>query len=99
MWLTWILVTICIQPAIVEELFFRHVALGAAREVMSARNAVLISSLLFAMAHLGTPLSLPTLAMLGMALGALRIFSGGLLLPILFHFFHNLIVVLLEQNL
>lgn len=93
----WILITICIQPAIVEELFFRHVALGAALEVTPPTQAIFISSILFAMAHLGTPLSIPTLTLLGIVLGYLRLLSGGLLLPMLFHFLHNLIVVLLEQ--
>lgn len=94
-----LIVLICVQPAIVEEVFFRHVALGACQEVVSAKSAVLISSILFAMAHLGVPLSIPVLTLLGIALGTLRILSGGLLLPILFHFLHNLFVLLLEPVL
>ncbi|MEZ6123437.1 MAG: CPBP family intramembrane glutamic endopeptidase [Planctomycetaceae bacterium] len=92
----WILLTICLQPGIVEELFFRHIALGAAMEVTPPKQAVFISSLLFAFAHLGNPLSIPTLIMLGVVLGALRLASGSLLLPIVFHFLHNLLVVCLE---
>lgn len=91
--LPWCVLLICVQPAIVEELFFRHVALGAALEVMSKKSAIMISSLLFAMAHLGTPLSMPYLAVLGAVLAWLRLKSGGLWLPIIFHFAHNLIVV------
>ena len=93
------LITICIQPAVMEELFFRHLALGASLEVISAKQAVFLSALLFAMAHLGTPLSIPTLTLLSIVLGMLRLLSGGLILPMLFHFFHNLLVVLLEPFL
>lgn len=92
--LTWYILLICVQPAVVEELFFRHVALGAAFEVMSEKPAIMISSLLFAMAHLGAPLSMPYLAVLGAVLAWLRLKSGRLWLPIIFHFLHNLIVVI-----
>lgn len=91
--LPWCILLICVQPAIVEELFFRQIALGASLEVMSVKSAVMISSLLFAMAHLGNPLSMPYLAVLGAMLAWLRLKSGGLLLPMIFHFAHNLIVV------
>ncbi|MEP3481568.1 MAG: type II CAAX endopeptidase family protein [Fuerstiella sp.] len=92
--LPWYILLICVQPAVVEELFFRHVALGAALEVMSEKPAIMISSLLFAMAHLGSPLSMPYLAVLGVVLAWLRLKSGGLWLPIVFHFLHNLIVAI-----
>lgn len=95
----WFLLTICIQPAVMEEVFFRHIALGASLEVTPGKQAVFLSALLFAMAHLGTPLSIPTLTLLGIVLGMLRLSSGGLILPILFHFFHNLLIVLLEPFL
>ncbi len=95
----WLFFAVCLQPAIVEEFFFRRVALGAALEVIPPTQAILITSMLFAMAHLGAPLSIPVLAMLGAVLGMLRLASGGLLLPIVFHFLHNLCVLLLETVL
>lgn len=91
------LVVICLQPAIVEELFFRRVAMGAVLEMMSPRWAVFITALLFALAHLGQPLSLPILGLIGIALGYLRLASGTLWLPMLFHFLHNLAILLGEQ--
>lgn len=90
------LILVCVQPAIVEELFFRRVAMGAALEMVSPRWAILITSLLFALAHLGQPLSLPVLGLLGIVLGYLRLTSGTLWLPMLFHFVHNLVVLLVE---
>lgn len=93
--LPWCVIVLCVQPAIIEELFFRHLALGTALEVVPPVSAVLISSLLFAMAHLGMPFSMPYLALLGIILGYLRLKSGTLWLPIAFHFFHNLVVLLI----
>lgn len=92
----WTVLVICVQPAVVEEFFFRRLAMGSILEATSPMAAILISSVLFALAHLGSPLSIPTLTMIGMALGYLRLASGGLLLPVLFHFLHNLAVLFLE---
>lgn len=94
--LPWWFLALCIQPAFVEELFFRRLAVDALRPVLSGHGAVAISSLMFALAHVGTPLSMPVLLLLGILLGYARWYSGGLLLPILLHFVHNLVVLLLE---
>ncbi len=83
----------CIQPAIVEEIFFRHLAMKAMLEVVTPTQALLITSLMFALAHLGQPLSLPVLGLIGLVLGYLRLASGSLVLPIIFHFLHNLAVL------
>ncbi len=91
------LILLCVQPAIVEELFFRRVAMGAALEMISPTGAILITALLFALAHLGQPLSLPVLGLIGIALGYLRLASGHLWLPMLFHFLHNLAVMIGES--
>lgn len=88
---------VCVQPAIVEELFFRRVALGAALEMLSPAWSMTITGLLFALAHLGQPLSLPVLGLLGIVLGYLRLTSGTLWLPMLFHFLHNLVVLILGR--
>lgn len=91
----WILI-LAIQPAIVEELFFRYLALGALARIMNLHAAVLVSSALFAMAHIYAPLSLPILFLAGLMLGYLRVGSGGLLLPMIAHFLHNLGVLWIE---
>lgn len=90
-------ILVCLQPAIVEELFFRRVALGAALEMLSPAWSMTITGLLFALAHLGQPLSLPVLGLLGIVLGYLRLTSGTLWLPMLFHFLHNLVVLMLGR--
>lgn len=87
-------IMLCIQPAIVEEFFMRYLFLGALNRYISLHGAVWISSVAFGMMHLGQPLSIPYLIVLGGVLGYLRVASGGLTLPILFHFAHNLVILL-----
>lgn len=84
----------CVQPAIFEELFFRHLTLGSLRGVTGVHGAVLASSVMFGVGHVGVPLSIPMLTLLGVLFGYARVFSGGLALPVVLHFAHNLAVVL-----
>ncbi len=90
-----IILMICVQPAIVEELFFRHLALGLLRKQMGIHGGVLVSSIMFAVAHIGAPLSMPILGMIGMGFGYVRIYSRNLVLPMLLHFLHNFAVIML----
>ncbi len=87
---------ICVQPALVEELFFRHVALGALRREMSLRIAILVTSVMFAVAHLHNPLGMPYLFVAGVAFGYARVY-GGLSLSMLMHFLHNLAVISIDS--
>ena len=86
----------CVQPAIVEELFFRRLTLDTLRGVMPVHQAVLISSLMFGIAHIGVPLSVPMLILVGVPLAYARVASGGIALPMLLHFLHNAIILVLE---
>jgi membrane protease YdiL (CAAX protease family) len=88
------ILVICVQPAILEEFFFRYLALNSLRTSMGTNGAVLVSSVMFGMAHIGNPLGLPYLFVLGIVLGYMRVWTGGLLLPMLVHFLHNLAVIL-----
>jgi len=92
------LLLICVQPAIVEELFFRYLALGTLRRYMGLHKAVLISSVMFGVAHVGTPASMPLLSLVGVGLGYLRVYTNGLALPMIVHFAHNLLVVLIASG-
>ena len=83
------LLAICVQPAVVEEFFFRYLSLGCLKPLTRASTAVIISAVMFGMAHIFAPLSIPLLILVGIVLGYLRLASGGLLLPILVHFGHN----------
>lgn len=89
-----LLLAYCVQPAIFEELFFRHLALGSLRNVTGVHGAVFASSIMFGMCHIGVPMSIPILTVVGVVFGYARVWSGGLALPMLLHFTHNLAVIL-----
>ncbi len=86
-------IAICLQPAVVEELFFRYLAFGALRPVMGGNAVVWVTSVMFALAHLGVPLSLPVLFVLGLLFGYARLASGGVMLPMVLHFLHNAVIL------
>lgn len=94
----WLVLAICVQPAVFEELFFRYLMLGHFRGVMTTHGAVWVSSLIFGMAHLGVPLSMPILMVVGVALGYARVWSGSLILPMLLHGAHNAAVIYFETH-
>lgn len=86
---------ICAQPAIVEELYFRYLALGALHRATGTMTAIWVSSVMFAMAHIYNPLGLPYLFLAGVVFGIARVY-GGLLLPMILHFIHNFAVLAIE---
>ena len=87
----------CVQPAVIEELFFRHLLLGHLRPHVGMHGAVWVSAVGFGMAHLGNPVGWPVLILLGAGLGYARTLSGTLALPIALHFLHNLCVLALND--
>ena len=90
----WIaILLICVQPAVIEELFFRYMLYGHLRPHIGLHAAVWVSSVIFGMAHLGAIAGWPVLILLGAGLGYARVYSGGLALPILLHFLHNIAVL------
>jgi len=92
----WAIVLVCIQPGIVEELFFRFIALGTLSRVMGVAAAIIVSSIMFGMAHSAVLLSIPILTVVGVGLGIVRVWSGSILLPMLLHALHNAVVLYLE---
>ena len=92
----WSAVTVllmAVQPALIEEWFFRHLALGAVRTVTGTHAAMWVSAVMFAVAHVYNPLGLPWLLVCGVVLGYARVTSGGLALPVLMHFAHNALIL------
>ena len=83
---------ICVQPAIVEELFFRQMTLGVFRRSMNLHLAVWLTAAMFALAHLGNPLGMPYLFLAGGVFGYARVY-GGLSLAMVMHFVHNFAVI------
>lgn len=95
----WAILLVCIQPAVVEEVFFRFLLLGHLRPHLGTHGAVWLSAVIFGMAHLGNIPGWPVLVLLGAGLGYARVCSGGLTLPILLHFLHNFAVLLIDHAL
>lgn len=93
------LASYCVQPAIIEELFFRGLVLDWFRTSMTTRGALVVSSVMFGMVHIYAPASVPYLVVAGLVLGGARIMSNGLVLPMILHFLHNLFVTLYQHYL
>lgn len=89
----------CLQPGVVEELFFRYLLLGVLRRHAGVHGAVLVSATMFAVCHVHVLLSMPYLFVLGVFLGYARVGSRSLALPVALHFLHNLAVTALEGSL
>jgi membrane protease YdiL (CAAX protease family) len=85
----------CVQPAIIEEVFFRYLALGVLQQATGMTRAIWVSAVMFAVAHIYNPLGMPYILVAGVFLGYARVY-GGLLLPMILHFLHNLAVVVIE---
>jgi len=92
---TAVILSVCVQPAIVEELAFRGVIWSTLQRSLNVREAILVSALMFMVIHLAVP-SFPHLFLIGLALGYLRARSGSIYPCMLAHFMHNLLVVLSE---
>ncbi|MBL9084803.1 MAG: CPBP family intramembrane metalloprotease [Planctomycetales bacterium] len=93
----WVVLSICVMPAVFEELAFRGVILEALAGFLKRNEAILVSALLFAILHLSVA-SIPHLCLMGIIFAQLRYLSGSILPGILLHFTHNLLVVLAEHN-
>jgi membrane protease YdiL (CAAX protease family) len=86
---------VCVQPAVIEELFFRYVAFGAVHRATGLHTTVWVTAVMFAAAHIYNPLGMPYLFLAGVVLGYARVW-GGLALPVILHFLHNLAVLAIE---
>lgn len=83
---------ICVLPAFIEEIFFRGIIQTNFESVIKGKNAILISSALFAITHFNI-LSFPYLFLLGYMLGFIKNRYNTLWIPIIIHLVHNLIVI------
>ncbi len=91
----WVVLSICIQPAIVEEFAFRGVIMQALQRVMSPREVLIVSALMFTVLHV-TVLSFPALFMIGLVLGWVRMRSKSIWPCVVLHACHNGFVLLEE---
>ncbi len=82
------LVVFALLPAVCEELAFRGFILSGLARRLGANKAIMVSSLLFAFAHLNAFQFVPTFV-LGLVLGLLAARTGSILPGMIFHFLHN----------
>jgi sodium transport system permease protein len=92
--LVWYGMSFALVPAVCEEIAFRGFVLHGLHHGFRPRNAVLLSSIFFALFHLNVFLFVPTF-ILGVVLGLLTIRSRSLLPAILFHLLHNSVLIAL----
>ena len=95
---TWAIVFVfAVAPAITEELAFRGFILSGMQSLRSDWKAILLTSLLFGVAHSVLQQSIITF-FVGMLLGFLAVRTGSLLPCILYHATHNALSVLLSMG-
>lgn len=80
-------------PVVSEELFFRGALLGNLLESGSRRQAVLLTTVMFALMH-GNPAGLPGHLIIGLTLSALAVNTGRLAEPITAHMIYNVLALL-----
>lgn len=83
------LLTLAVAPAIVEEYALRGVTLGALRN-LGDKNALIISSLLFALMHANF-IQIPFALLMGLILGYLTLVTGSIIPAVVLHFINNLL--------
>ncbi len=88
----WVFLLICVQPAIVEELFFRYLMIGHLRPVVGTNVAVIISGFMFGLCHLYNPMGMPLLIVIGIGFGYARVWSRSMIVPMFLHCCHNAVV-------
>src|SRR5262245_3757920 len=93
---TWIILMICLQPALVEELAFRGVLQTTLGDAMKPGEAIAVSAIAFAIMHFNLAVFVP-FTLFGMYLGWLRHRSLSLWPGMLAHFVHNLLIMLDEH--
>jgi membrane protease YdiL (CAAX protease family) len=93
----WLVASICLEPAIFEEIAFRGIIQGSLQRVLGPAEALIVSALMFGILHLSI-VSLPHLLVLGFLLGWLRLRTQSLLPGMALHFCHNFLVILEEQS-
>ncbi|MDL2205646.1 CPBP family intramembrane metalloprotease [Eubacteriales bacterium OttesenSCG-928-N13] len=87
--------SMALVPAVCEELLFRGAILGA-WERRGTKRAWVLSSVLFALIH-GSLLGLPGQLLMGFAIGYLVINSDSILTGMIYHFVHNVTLILMSM--
>lgn len=87
----WLVVVVCVTPAVCEEMFFRGYVQRTFERTMGWRSVILVGAV-FGLFHFN-PLGLLTLSVIGMLLGYFYYRSKSILPSMAAHFTNNLIAV------
>jgi hypothetical protein len=88
-----LILCMCIQPAVIEELAFRGIIFGALQKALSPVETIVVSAMMFMILHLSVGRFPHTLA-LGLASGYMRYRTKSIYPCMLMHLSHNLLCVL-----
>jgi CAAX protease family protein len=92
----WIILSICIQPAVVEELAFRGILQTTLGDTMRPKEAIAVAAVAFSIMHWNGALLVPFF-FLGAYFGWMRHRTESLWPAMIAHFLHNLLIVLDER--
>ncbi|MGL4463449.1 MAG: zinc-binding dehydrogenase [Planctomycetia bacterium] len=81
----WELALVAVAAGVGEELFFRGFLQAALADWIGVAPALLLASVIFGLFHPITPLNAAIVTLIGLYFGALWIWTGGLLAPIVVH--------------
>ena len=90
-----IIASVCLQPAIFEEIVFRGMMYNGMTAYLADREIIILQGVLFAIIHLSV-ISFPHLLLVGLICGYLRMKTGSLVPGMVLHFCHNFLVILVE---
>lgn len=90
---SWPLLTVCLIPALCEEIFFRGFIQNSLRKIWGTRIAIIVTAILFAIAHLNA-WQFPFYLILGIYFGWCQSFRNNLLYPIIAHSINNIVALL-----
>jgi membrane protease YdiL (CAAX protease family) len=86
---------VAIQPAIFEEMAFRGFMISDLIKFTNKKTVIIVTTILFGFVHF-SPISLFWMLPMGWALATLRLKYNTLWYGMIFHFLHNLTIVLIE---
>lgn len=90
-----VILCICVQPAVIEELAFRGVVMSGLQRALIPLETILVSAMMFMTLHL-SPMRFPHTLAMGMAAGYLRTRTKSIYPCIALHFTHNFLCIAAE---
>ena len=90
-----IILIVCVQPALIEELAFRGVILKSLGSALTRNEAIIVSSMMFAVMHI-SPINFPHTFLMGMVAAWMVMKTRSIWPGVILHFMHNFLVIATE---